>query len=241
MSRTRTLALTLALFVLPAFGQAADTMQDHAGAVFHAIRLETDLGRDHGQTAASWDLDGWVGGDTGKLWLKSEGDLIGPKTGQAEVWALYSRSVSTFWDTQLGLRHDFRVAGAAKGHTYLVAGLSGLAPYVVDTQAHVFLRDDGAISARLRQENEILLTNRLILRPRIEANLNTRGDRIAGLGTGLTDVSLGLQTRYVVTRAFVPYVELKYTRKFGQTADLASQRGEKPESTTLSAGIAWLF
>jgi len=258
--RTKSLAsVIIALLTLPAIAAAQDmkgqsmkgmdmgpdfasaTVAEHGAATYHAIRLETDIGRYHGDNTVSWDLDGWVGGDINKLWLKSEGELRGAKTEKAEVWALYSRNVSTFWDTQIGLRQDFQTAGGGKAHTYLAAGVNGLAPYFFETEAHVFVRDDGAISARFRQENEILLTNRLIVKPRLEINLNGKTDKANGLGTGLTDASLGLQTRYEISREIAPYIDVKYEKKFGQTADLARLRGEKPESTTLTAGIRWLF
>ncbi len=258
--RTKSLAsVIIALLAFPAIATAQDAKgqsikdmpmgpdsaaamaAEHGGGVYHAIRLETDIGHDDGDTTASWDLDGWIGGDINKLWLKSEGELRGAKTEKAEAWALYSRNVSTFWDAQVGLRQDFQTAGGGKAHTYLTAGINGLAPYFFDTEAHVFVRDDGAISARFRQENEILLTNRLIVKPRLEINLNGQADRAIGLGTGVTDAALGLQTRYEISRHVAPYIDLKYEKKFGQTADFARLRGEKPESTTLTAGIRWLF
>lgn len=241
MNSIKSLTLALVLMGLPAFSQAAEAMHENGGATYHAIRLETELGRYSGQDTASWDLDGWIGNDYDKLWLKSEGEIAGSKIEQAEVWALYSRNVSTFWDTQIGLRQDLKTSSAGKGHTYLVAGINGLAPYFFETEAHIFLRDDGALSARLRQENEILLTNRLIVRPRLEVNLNSRADPAEGVGSGLTDASIGVQTRYEFTRNFAPYVELKYQKKFGLTADYARVRGEKPDATTLAVGIRWLF
>lgn len=253
--RIKSLAsVIIAFLALPAVAAAQDmkgmdmgpdaasaTAAEHGGATYHAIRLETDIGRYHGDNTVSWDLDGWVGGDNNKLWLKSEGDLVGSKTEKAEVWALYSRNVSTFWDTQVGLRQDFQTAAGGKAHTYLAAGVNGLAPYFFETEAHIFVRDDGAISARFRQENEILLTNRLIVKPRFEVNFNGQTDRANALGTGLTDASLGLQTRYEISREIAPYIDVKYEKKFGQTADFARLRGEKPESTTVTAGIRWLF
>ena len=241
MNSVKSLALGLMLTCLPTLSPAAEAMPEHGGAIFHAIRLETGLGHAQRQDTATWDLDGWVGGDTNKLWLKSEGELADSKTEQAEVWALYSRKASTFWDTQIGVRQDLQTSGGGRAHTYLAAGVNGLAPYFFETEAHVFLRDDGALSARLRQENEILLTNRLIFRPRLEVNLNSRADPRNGLGTGLTDASLGLQARYEFTRGFAPYVDLKYQKTFGQTKNFARLRGEKPDTTTLSAGIRWLF
>ncbi len=233
--------IALLLLALPGFAAAQDMSQmaaEHGGATFHALRLETDMGR---QNTASWDLDGWVGTDTNKLWLKSEGQLNGPKTEHAEAWALYSRNVSTFWDAQIGVRQDLKTRGNGKAHSYAAIGINGLAPYFFETEAHIFVRDDGHLSARFRQENEVLLTNRLVVRPRLELNLNGTADKTEALGTGVTDAAIGIQIRYDLTRTFAPYLDLKYEKKLGQTADFIRLRGEKPDSTTLNAGIRWLF
>jgi copper resistance protein B len=40
------------------------------------------------------------------------------------------------------------------------------------------------------------------------------------VGAGFSSAELGVQTRYEFTRQFAPYVDLKYERKLGETADL---------------------
>lgn len=226
-----------------------DAMADmHKPGLYHSFTLETDLSSKDGQTTGAWDLDGWTGGDVNKLWLKSEGEIAGGKTQKAELWVLYSRNVARFWDAQIGVRTDLKPdrpvppgSPAAKAHTYLAVGVNGLAPYFFETGAHLFVRDDGAVSARLRQENQWLITQRLIMKPRLEVNLNGRDDPALGLGDGLTDASIGLQARYEIRRDFAPYVDLTCDRKFGRTADYARLRGEKPTDTRLSVGIHWMF
>jgi copper resistance protein B len=230
--------VSLILFLLSSPSMAQESMDhDSESTVFHAMRLETDAGRHRGKDTTSWDLDGWIGGDDNKLWVKSLGETVGSKVEQAELWSLYSRNISPFWDAQIGLRQDFNPTD----HTYLATGLKGLAPYFFDTEIHVFVRDDGGIGARLRQENELLLTNRLIAKPYAEVNLNAKNDAAANVGTGLTDIQIGLLTRYEFTRFFAPYIDLKYRQKFGSTADYAKRSGEGAEAVTLNFGIRWLF
>ena len=45
--------------------------------IFHALTVEADAGEALDGSARSWDLDGWVGSDYNKLWLKSEGKKFG--------------------------------------------------------------------------------------------------------------------------------------------------------------------
>ncbi len=57
----------LAIFLAPA-ANAHDAMP-----MYHAFRLDMDAGENRdNESIANWDLDGWIGGDDYKLWLKSE-------------------------------------------------------------------------------------------------------------------------------------------------------------------------
>ncbi|UDF05268.1 copper resistance protein B [Asticcacaulis sp. AND118] len=217
------------------FAAQAQAAHDHS-ATYHAVWLDTGYGRHDGQDSAHWDADGWVGGDTHKLWLKSEGEVRDGDT-EGEVWVLYSRNVSTFWNAQIGVRHDFGDAD----RTYLAVGVNGLASYFFETQAHLLVRGDGAIGARLRQENDLLLTNRLILSPSIEVNAISKADPQHGTGSGLTDATAALQLRYEINRRFAPYVQADYQRKLGETADRARAAGKSDEETRVTLGIRWLF
>ncbi|MDC7684529.1 copper resistance protein B [Asticcacaulis sp. BYS171W] len=220
------------LVLLPVVAQAQDPAHDHSGAVYNAVRLETGYTWHDGKDVAQWDIDGWVGGDRHKLWLKGEGE---GKNGDLSL--LYSRNIATFWDAQIGVRQDI----GDSDHTYLRAGVSGLAPYFFETEMHVFVRDDGAVSARLRQSNDWLLTNRLIAEPSLAVDYNAREDRALGLGTGLTEAEVALQVRYEISRRFAPYVALSHTQKLGSTRDMAQMSDKPTQETVASIGIRWLF
>ncbi len=234
--RTESFLAVFLVSLLPVSAYAEEKHADHP-TVFHAFRLETDIGDSREGTLASWDFNGWVGSDYNKLWLKSEGEHVEGDTHEAEFWAMYSRNVADFWDTQVGLRHDTQPHST----TYLVAGFEGLAPYFFETEAHLFLSEDGDVSARLRQENDLLITQRLILQPYLEVNLSARDVPKRDVGAGLVDAEIGLQTRYEITRKFAPYVDVRYERKFGQTADFAKQASEHHDDFIVGAGLRFMF
>lgn len=233
---TKSLLLTtLLLMALPApvFADGG-----HGGAIYHAFRMEIGTGGvDDGAGFADSDLDGWVGTDADKLWLKSEGERENGATNQAEFWALYSRNIEVFWDFQLGVRHDTRPGSL----TYGVVGFEGLAPYFFETEAHLFVSEDGDASARLRQENEFLVTQKLIIQPYVEADIYAQDVPVLEVGAGLSSMELGIQARYEFTRAFAPYVDVRYERKFGETSSVARRNGEGSDAVIGTLGVRLLF
>lgn len=209
---------------------------DFPVAWFQADRLEL---RSHGgDDGYLWDLQGYVGGPTSKLWLKSEGEgAFGEPIEEAEVQALWSRAVAPFWDLQLGLRQD--LAGPATTHA--VIGLQGLAPYLFEVDAALFVSHRGHVTARLEAELDQRVTQRLVLQPRLEASISAQDIPQLGIGGGLDRVELGLRLRYEITRDFAPYVGVEQGWRTGAGARFARLAGEDPSVTSLVAGIRFQF
>lgn len=191
--------------------------EGHGNEIYHAITIETATGlSEQGDNISEWEIEGWLGTDENKLWLKVEGERETGHTEAAETWLMYSRYVATFWDVQLGLRLNTQ----PETLNHLVFGVHGLAKYFFETDAHLFISEDGDVSARLVQTNEFLITQQWILEPYLEADLYMQDVEALEVGAGLSSAELGVQTRYEFTRQFAPYVDLKYERKLGETADL---------------------
>jgi copper resistance protein B len=235
------LAVTAALLGMTFAVQAEDMKHDmameHGGTVNHMFRLETDYGASRNGGVATWDLDGWVGTDENKLWLKSEGEHQDGKLEDGEFWAMYSRNIATFWDAQAGLRQDVGPNAA----TYATFGFNGLAPYYFETEAHLFISNKGKVSARLREENDFLLTQKLITQPYAELNAYAQDVPEQHIGAGLSDAKLGLQTRYEFTRKFAPYIDVSYGRKFGETSAIAKSNGEDINEFIGAIGLRLMF
>ncbi|MBI3441917.1 MAG: copper resistance protein B, partial [Proteobacteria bacterium] len=125
--------------------------------------------------------------------------------------------------------------------TYLTLGFNGLAPYYFETEAHLFISNKGDVSARLREENDFLLTQKLILQPYAEVNLYAQKVPDQDVGAGIADGKIGLQTRYEFTRKFAPYVDVHYGRKFGETSSIARSKGEDNDELIGSIGLRLMF
>jgi copper resistance protein B len=236
--------ITIATFLSLSYANlawAADHIDEQLGEkssqIFHMFRLEINSGVGQNDRISSWDFGGWIGGDINKLWLKSEGEVVDGKTESAEFWALYSRNIDTFWDAEIGIRQETQ----ADSTTYLVAGLSGLAKYFFQTEMRLFISDEGDVSTRIRQENDFLLTQRLILQPYLVANLYAQDVANQEVGSGLANGEIGLQTRYEITRKFAPYMDMRYERKFGETSSIAKNKGERNDDFIVSLGLRLMF
>ncbi|NBV28943.1 hypothetical protein EBS02_08020 [bacterium] len=104
---------------------------------------------------------------------------------------------------------------------YLTVGLEGLAPYMFETIAQIFLSDQGNYSARFKQEVDIFITQRLIMQPYFETEIFAQDVEKLEVKSGISDLELGLITRYEISRKFAPYFALRYHTKTFGTANLA--------------------
>ncbi len=209
----------------------------HGHKIFHAFWLELESGDGKKGSVFSWDFDGWVGGDDHKLWLKSEGGYKKNELEEAEFWTLYSRNVATFWDFQVGVRQDMK----PRSVTYMVLGFEGLAPYFLETQAHLFVSKDSHVSARLKQGVLVLITQKLGTKPYYEINAFAQDVSKLYIGRGFSSGEIGLQLHYEITREVTPYIDFHYERKFGNTASLSRRSGKGIDDRIFSIGLKLMF
>lgn len=214
----------------------APVMDDTSYGRLMTDRLEAGFA-DEADTYA-WDVQGWYGGSRDRWWLKSEGNgESGHSPSHAELELLFSRMFAPFWDWQIGVRHDFR---PQPDRSHLVFGVQGIAPYVFEIDAALFLSDQGDVTVRFEAEYDLRLAQRLILQPRFELNAALSDDREVGLASGINATELGVRLRYEVRREVAPYIGISWKRLHAATADLAREEGEATSVTSLVIGIrAW--
>lgn len=207
-------------------------------AVFRADRLEYQTGE--GKDLLLWDVQAWVGADYNKLWFKSEGTWLidEEKFFEAQTELFYSRNIASFWDAQVGIRHDFK---PAPDRTFAAFGVQGLAPLWFEVEATAYVSEDGDVSAALEAEYDLLLSQRLILQPRFETGIALQEVEEYGVGQGFNDIELGLRLRYEIRREFAPYIGVSWNRKLGETADLAEADGEDMDVISFVVGVRVWF
>lgn len=186
-----------------------------------------------------WDAQAWYGGDYNKFWVKTEGEgAAGEALESAELQMLFNHLFAPSWSWQAGIRHDVRPS--EPDASYAVFGLQGLAPQWFETDVALFVSDDGDVSLRGEFEYDLLLTQRLVLQPRLEINAGATDATELGLARGLHRAEAGVRLRYEITREFAPYVGLRWERLHGDTGDLARAAGEPVSDTSFVIGVrAW--
>ncbi len=227
------------LLILPLLAPAATSV---AGMVDDPLLTrvlvdQAEVRAGDGDDPFAWDAEGWTGYDLNKLWIKTDGDYVDGAVEEAELQVLYSRAVAPFWDLQAGWRGDLR---PRPDRNWLALGVKGLAPYFFDIDAAVFVGESGRTAARLQAEYEVLFTQRLILVPDFELNLYGIDDPATGIGSGISDLELGLRLRYEIRREFAPYVGINWIHLYGRTADYAREEGSDADDFRFVVGIrAW--
>ena len=225
------LTLVLAIPSAPAFAMGDD---DPVLSMVMIDRLE--IGLEGGDTPQWLEAQAWAGYDLNKLWLKTEVEREDDSTESADLELLYGRAVAPYWDLQVGWKRDLQPRPM---RDWLAVGLQGLAPYFFEVDSTLYLASSRA-SLQFEAEYELLLTQRLILSPRVELVLNSYNEDRTGQGNGLATAEAGLRLRYEIHREFAPYLGVHFERAYGNTADFRREEGEDRGDVYVVLGVrAW--
>jgi len=199
-------------------------------------RLERVRTRDNSSTV--YDLQAWFGRTYDRVVLKAEGDVDDGKLQDAHTQLLWGHAISAFWDTQLGVRHD---NGEEPSRTWLAFGVQGLAPYWFEMDITGYIGEHGRTALSVEAEYELLLTQKLVLQPRVEASFYGKRDAERETGSGLSDLTAGVRLRYEIRREFAPYIGVERSGTFGGTADFLRADGKPAYETRVVAGLRFWF
>jgi copper resistance protein B len=196
------------------------------------------------ENIAVWDMIAWYGGDTYRLYFKSEGENKqddGEPTDIERAELLGSKLIAPFWEVQAGLGTRGTLTSESNMENYAVISLYGLAPYQFEMDNSLIINEDGDISFAVEAEYEVRVTQTSYLQPRlaISGSLteSTRYDRQSGFNS----IRLGLRYRYEFSREFAPYVGMYWSRALGNTADVAELAGESVSETGFVLGARFWF
>jgi copper resistance protein B len=186
-----------------------------------------------------YDIQAWYGTTYNRFVAKAEGDIADGRLEESSTDLLWGHALNAYFDTQLGVRLDQYDGG--EDRQWLALGVQGLAPYWFELDVTAYAGDEGRTALSAEAEYELLLTQRLILQPRAELNLYGKDDPENGLGSGLSDLALGLRLRYEFSRQFGPYIGVEWTDTYGDTADYRRAAGDDTSDTQFVAGLRFWF
>jgi copper resistance protein B len=222
-------------FVLSSYTHAMGIDDD---PVLTKVMGEVETRQTDGGNYSVWNINAWVGKDLEKIWVKSEGEKEDGVVVEAEVQVLYSKAVAPYWDLQYGIKKDFKPTPT---RTWGVVAVKGLAPYLVEVDASLFVGESGRTAARLDAEYEYMFSQKIVLSTEVEINMFGKDDEIAGTGKGLAHIDAGFRLGYELSREFTPYIGINWGKKYGNTAIYARNEGEDTEDTQMLLGLRFWF
>ena len=171
----------------------------------------------HDTDATEFEGHAWIGDSYTRYLLRSEVEIVNDSLEVAEIDLQYSRAISPFWDLRLGLRREEK---EEDGRNWASIGLVGLAPYWFEVDASLFLGENGNSLLDIEAEYDLLLTQRLVIQPRLDVHAYGKTDEVMRQGAGLSTVKAGFRMRYEFDRQIAPYFGVERVVKYGRTADL---------------------
>ncbi len=218
----------------------AAMIKESGGMTFSQLMVDRlEYRANKGANGYAWEGEGWIGGDINRFAFKTEGEgEVGGPLESAEVQALYSRAIDPWWNVVAGVRHDIR---PQPQRSYATVGIEGLAPYWFEVEGQAFVSTKGDVHLRMEGSYDQRITQRLILQPAAEVNIAAQDVPELGIGSGISNIELGLRLRYEFAREFAPYVGVHWERKLGDTARYARADGESASTASLVMGIRFWF
>lgn len=221
------------------FTRGADRPRFADRGRFGAVQIDNlEVIRSDGDTVVPYDIEGWFGQTYDRVVLKAEGDVESGDVADARTELLWGHAIAAYWDTQVGVRYD---SGAGPDRKWLAAGVEGLAPYWFDLEVTGYFGESSRTALRVDASYDMLMTQRLVLQPRLEMNVYGKDDLQRGLGSGLSDVTLALRLRYEFRRELAPYVGIEWVNQYGGTEDLSRAAGLDPSDARLTLGLRFWF
>ncbi|MDD5271285.1 MAG: copper resistance protein B [Methylovulum sp.] len=182
----------------------------------------------------TYDWQAWYGKTNDRTVVRAEGNIDAGQFTEARNELLWGHALTPYWDSQLGVRYD---TGAGPERGWFTFGLQGITPYWLYIEATAYIGEQGRAAFRFESEYDVLITQRLILQPRIEANIYSQRDIGRGISQGLSDFESGLRLRYEIRREFAPYIGVEWST----APTINSLSDSRTDTTRWVAGVHFWF
>jgi len=223
-------------------GSHDDHLKEHGGQIYQVTRLENAWMVDEdGKGNLGTKLETLIGTDENRLFIEANSEKSESNDPKYAVSALYSRNVAPFWDVQAGVRYSEDKNNSSSDRVDGVIGILGLAPYFFETQAYLYGGENNFWGASFELERDLLLTQKLITQPYIEADVIFSDDSNYAAKSGLSELKTGIKTRYEITKRIKPFIDVAYQYEKGQKATSMQEATESEKGWKYGAGIELVF
>ena len=219
-----------------------DHLKEHGGQIYQATKLENAwIVDEDGKGKLGTKLETLIGTDENRLFIEANSEKSESNDPKYAVSALYSRNVAPFWDVQAGVRYSEDKNNSSSDRVDGVIGVLGLAPYFFETQAYLYGGENNFWGASFELERDLLLTQKLITQPYIEADVIFSDDSNYAAKSGLSELKTGIKTRYEITKRIKPFIDVAYQYEKGQKATSMQEATESEKGWKYGAGIELVF
>ncbi|WP_291354292.1 MULTISPECIES: copper resistance protein B [unclassified Acinetobacter] len=222
---------------------SAEHIKEHGGQIYQQTTVESKwLRNDDGEGVLKSELETRIGTDENKIFIKVHADDAESEQAEYDAKVLYSRNVADFWDVQAGLRYrNDQNREVDPDQVDAVIGVHGLAPYFFETNAYLYVGQDNQTSLSLETERDVLLTQKLIVKPYLDLNVVLSDDSSYAQKSGLSTAQLGLETRYEINKKVMPFVDVAYSYNKGNEETAWQQQSSSENEWLYGAGIRFKF
>lgn len=223
-------------------GSHDDHLKEHGGQIYQVTKLENAwIVDEDGKGELGTKLETLIGTDENRLFIEANSEKSESNDPKYAVSALYSRNVAPFWDVQAGVRYSEDKNNSSSDRVDGVIGILGLAPYFFETQAYLYGGENNFWGASFELERDLLLTQKLITQPYIEADVIFSDDSNYAAKSGLSELKTGIKTRYEITKRIKPFIDVAYQYEKGQKATSMQEATESEKGWKYGAGIELVF
>ena len=223
-------------------GSHDDHLKEHGGQIYQTTKFENEWMVDEdGKGNLGTKFETLIGTDENRLFIEANSEKSESNDPKYAVSALYSRNVAPFWDVQAGVRYSEDKNNSSSDRVDGVIGILGLAPYFFETQAYLYGGENNFWGASFELERDLLLTQKLITQPYIEADVIFSDDSNYAAKSGLSELKTGIKTRYEITKRIKPFIDVAYQYEKGQKATSMQEATESEKGWKYGAGIELVF
>ena len=217
-------------------------LNEHGGQIYQTTKFSNEWIVDKdGKGSLGSSFETLIGTDENRMFVEANLNKAESNDPNYDVSALYSRNVAPFWDVQAGVRYSEDKNNRNSNRIDGVIGLLGLAPYFFETQAYLYGGENNFWGASFELERDLLLTQKLITQPYIEADVIFSDDSNYAAKSGLSELKTGIKTRYEITKRIKPFIDVAYQYEKGQKATSMQQATDSEKGWKYGAGIELVF